>query len=106
MNAKEYLQEKMNNSIIETTPGWIIKYKGKQIRLLSGKTVWNKKHHAKAALINHVKNILHPYRIENTKGISYKSKEDMLLYRHVLEKIGVAIEELLESPDIEYIELT
>jgi hypothetical protein len=81
---KEHLNKAIGilDSYISTeSEGYIILYKGKQIKLPSGKSIWSKKNHASAALTNSLYGHFSKYR----HGITPSEVTKLLIKEGLIE---------------------
>lgn len=104
MNAEQYLEKGMNESIIQNDSGWIILYKGERISLRSGKKIWNKKGHASSALKFHVQAILNEHWYQQMTGIERNTPGYDITYRSIEKEQEKATQYLLDN-HIEFVEL-
>lgn len=73
------------DSMVRTAPveAWVIRYHGNTLKLRSGKNVWKKVNHAKAAFANHLSDV---YSWKDIRSMGFKDGTEL---SHYLQNIGL-----------------
>lgn len=97
-NISQLLEEELDLlfDITEPVESWTILYKGQQIKTISGRSLWKKKGHAKAALTNMVGHL--PYK--------HKKQFPDMKFSEIDKAIKSAVSKMIKDGIIEFKQLS